>query len=100
LLSVASVNPNFSKSSQIILLKPFEMKKKRMCVMFGQISEMVNGEVKYRHEKFQHEAVCDRQIRQANHGREEKRNRRFDVLLGVKRGRLSIEEGLNLLENV
>lgn len=68
--------------------------------MFGQISEMVNGEVKYRHEKFQHEARRERQVRQVNHGREEKRNRRFDVLLGVKRGRLSIEEGLNLLENV
>ncbi|MBN9391372.1 MAG: hypothetical protein J0I20_25300 [Chloroflexi bacterium] len=68
--------------------------------MFGQISEMVNGEVKYRHEKFRHEAQCDRQARQVNNGREEKRNRRFDVLLAVKRGRLSIEEGLNLLENV
>ena len=68
--------------------------------MFGQISEMVNGEVKYRHEKYRHEAQRDRQARQINQGREEKRNRRFDVLLGVKRGRLSIEEGLNLLENV
>lgn len=68
--------------------------------MFGQISEMVNGEVKYRHEKYQHEAYRDYQARQANHARDEKRNRRSDVLLGVKRGRLSIEEGLNLLENV
>ena len=66
--------------------------------MFGQISEMMNGEIKYRHEKYQQEAHRERQARQANHGLEEKRNRRFDVLLGVKRGRLSIEEGLNLLE--
>lgn len=68
--------------------------------MFGQISDMVSGEVKYRHEKYQQEARREHQARQANHSREEKRNRLFDVLLGVKRGRLSIEEGLNLLENV
>lgn len=68
--------------------------------MFGQFSEMMNSEVQYRHEQYMNEAEQGRQARQANKVRENKRNRWSDVLLGVKRGRLSIEEGLNLLENV
>lgn len=68
--------------------------------MFGQFSEMVSGEVQYRHQQYRQEAERERQARQANVARKNKREKLSDVLLGVKRGRLSIEEGLNLLENV
>ena len=67
--------------------------------MFYHFSETMNSEVMYKQEKFIQEIERDRQARQANRTRDEKRNRRSDVLLGVKRGKLSIEEGLNLLEN-
>ena len=68
--------------------------------MFGQFSEMMSNEVQYRQEHYMEEAKRSRQARQANRVRQEKRNKLSDVLLSVKRGRLSIEEGLNLLENV
>ncbi len=68
--------------------------------MFGQFSEIMSGEVQYRHEQYRQEAERERQARQVNNARLNKRDKQSDVLMGVKRGRLSIEEGLNLLENV
>ena len=68
--------------------------------MFGQFSEMVSSEVQYRHQQYRQEADRERQARQANPTRKNKRDKQSDVLLGVKRGRLTIEEGLNMLENV
>ena len=68
--------------------------------MFGYFSEIDGHEAKFRHEQYLQIARQDRLARQAKSGRQDKRNKLADVLMGVKRGRLSIEEGLNLLENV
>ena len=67
--------------------------------MFGQFSEMMNSEAQFKGDHFRQEANRDRLARQVKSTRQDKRNKLEDVLEGVKRGKLSIEEGLNLLEN-
>lgn len=70
--------------------------------MFGQIPEVLNSEALYRSEHYRQEAQRDRLARQAKTAQpdESKRDRQAEVLQAVKLGRLSIEEGLNRLENV
>ena len=68
--------------------------------MFSHFSEINHSEAQYKREQFQEIARQERLAHQATSGRAAKRNKLADVLMGVKRGRLSIEEGLNLLENV
>jgi hypothetical protein len=70
--------------------------------MFGQIPEILNSEALYKSEQFRQEAHRDHLARQAKNRQpdENKRDRQAEVLQAVKLGRLSIEEGLNRLENV
>ena len=68
--------------------------------MFGHFSEIDGHEAQFRREHYQQIAEQERLARQVKSSRSAKRNKLADVLMGVKRGRLSIEEGLNLLENV
>lgn len=68
--------------------------------MFGQFSEMISSEAQFKRERYRQEASRERLVRQAKNENLSKRSQQLDVLDAVKRGKLSIEEGLNLLGNV
>ncbi len=68
--------------------------------MFGQFSEALRSEAQFKAERYRQEASRERLVRQAKNENLNKRSQQSDVLDAVKRGKLSIEEGLNLLENV
>jgi hypothetical protein len=68
--------------------------------MFGQFSELIGSEAHFKAEQYRQEADRERLTRQAKSKRQAKRSHQTDILDDVKRGKLSIEEGLNLLENV
>lgn len=68
--------------------------------MFGHFTEFDGHQAQFKRAQYQEIARQERLAQQVKSGRAAKRNKLTDVLMGVKRGRLSIEEGLNLIENV